>query len=126
MAQPDPSTVRFSQEEKDLLGELEARFRCDSQSDAIRKAVRIAHRETSSPLLHRVKARGTDAAFFLTLAALVSMAIGYVTDVLTPIQSVQIAMVLVAMGVGILGIIELARAMNGQSEIGEFVRGVRQ
>jgi hypothetical protein len=35
-------------------------------------------------------------------------------------------MVLVAMGVGILGIIELARAVNGQSELGAFVRGVRQ
>ena len=126
MAESDRLYFRAESELIERVDRFQVAHGHEDRSKATRELVEIGLRESQAPILYRAKARGTDAAFFLTLASLVSLAIGYSTDVLTPVQSVQIGMVLVAMGVGILGMIELARAMNGQSEIGAFVRGVRQ
>ena len=124
MATGTPKSARFNERDIQRIRDFRERFNLKDESEAIKEMVRTAHRETRSPLLYRIKARGADAAFYFALAAIVSIVIGVVTPALSAVVGVQIGLVFLAVGVGALASVELLRTLNGQTDIGARLREV--
>lgn len=111
---------------RDRVGRHQAKFGLDNQSEATRHLVEIGLRESKTPVLYRLKDQSIEWAGYLGLAAMVVVAAGFTTTVLTPVHSLQVALVLIAMALGLVAIVELARTARGQSELGEFILRVKQ
>lgn len=124
MASGQPKSARFNERDITRIEEFRDQFDLSDDSEAIKEMVRTAHRETQSPLLYHIKARGADAAFYMVLAAAVSIVIGHTTTALRPLESVHIAIVFMAVGLAALALIELLRTVTGQSAIGARLREV--
>lgn len=124
MATGTPKSARFNERDLERIRDFRERFNLKDESEAIKEMVRTADRETRSPLLYRIKARGADAAFYFALASLVSAVIGVVTPALSPRIGVQIGIVFLAVGLGALASVELLRTVNGQTDIGARLREV--
>jgi hypothetical protein len=76
-------------------------------------------------MLHRIHERAVDAAYHLLLVAAVTIVVGLTTTALSTPHGVQIALVILALAVGPLALIELARVVRGQSVVGVALRGDR-
>lgn len=101
---------------------FEARGEYDSRTDAVQDMIRIAERETRYPVVYRLKTEVLNWAGHLGLAALLVVVAGFTTTVFTPIHGLQVALVLVAMALGLVAAYELARAVTGQSVLGRRLR----
>ena len=124
MAAGTPKSARFNERDEQRIQEFRDRFGLKDESQAIKEMVRTAHRETRSPLLYRIKARGADAAFYMALGAIVSIVIGVSTPAFTAVVGTQIAVIFMAVGLGTLGGIEFLRTLNGQTDLGARLREV--
>lgn len=94
-----------------------------STSEALEDLVEMGLREARGPILYRIKQQAIDAAFYLGLVALVTIIIGFTTSNLTPGNAIEIALVMVAIGMMPIAILELVRYGRGQSTLRNRVRG---
>lgn len=97
----------------------------EHRSDAVKELLRVGLRERQSPVLSRFRERAIVIGEFLATFALVFLAGGVITSAYPIWQGLLMAIVLVLFAVAIPGAVELARVLNGQSELGQMVREVR-
>lgn len=81
----------------------------DSISKATEDLVKIGLREARGPILYRVRQQAIDGAFYLTLVAVTVMIVGSMTTVTSAQTGIQIAVVLMAVGIAPVATIVLAR-----------------
>lgn len=119
-----PVSVRLNETERQKVEDFKRRQGCENTSEAYREMVDVAYRETMSPLVYRMKDYVTEAAFYLLLSGVIVVVVSFGSNLLLPVQGAVTATLLWAISLAILGIGELARATNGQSELSELIRGV--
>lgn len=95
----------------------------DNRSEAARRLIDIGLRESQSPLLYRFKDWASNMVFSFILGAVVSLAIGYGTAVMPPDDGIRLAILMLAFALALLGVLEVSRAITGQSHLGAVVRG---
>lgn len=108
------------------IDEFEAREGHDNRSDAVREMLRVAARETRWPLLYRIKCQVPNYAGLLGLFSMMVLASGWITPAVTPSHAMALAFVLAVMALAMVATVELARLATGQSELGDYLRGVRR
>lgn len=127
MMPSDEQTVSFktSASAVDEIDAYKAREGHSTRSDALRDLVGVGLRETKSPILGHLRPLVMEWAGHLGLTAIAAVVAGFTTSVFAPAHGLQIAVVLIVIAVGLIGAVELARAVNGQSELGEQLHQLR-
>lgn len=110
-------SAKVAPELKDAVERYQDRQGFETRSDAIAELITVGLREAHSPLLYRVKQQAVDAAFYLTLVAIVTIVVGVMTNALAPGNAFAIAVVTLAIGVTPLAIVESIKVAAGQSAI---------
>lgn len=118
-----PLSARVPAETRNKVEQYKDNREFDSRSDAVEDLINVGLRERQAPLVSRVRERAFDTAYHLPLVAVVTVVTGWMTTALTPAHSLQIAVVLLVIGVAPLATVELWRAGAGQSELGARLRG---
>lgn len=91
----------------------------ESQSDATRELVEVGLREATGPVLHNWRESTTTVALYFACTAVTILIIGYATTIATIAAAVQVALAFVTVGVALVGLVELARVLTGQNELGD-------
>lgn len=105
------------------IEDYKSRKGIDSTSEALEELVEVGVRETSGPILYRLKEQAVDAAFYLALVAIVTIVIGVTTTTLATGSAIQIALVMLAIGMMPIAIVEVVRYGRGQSVLRHPTRG---
>lgn len=101
------------------LDEHAKRHGLDSPHQAAKELAAIGYREAKAPMLYRAFDLAFGAAFYLVVTSIVTVVAAYMTPVMRPAIGVRIALIMVAIAVGLLGMVELARTLNKQNALGE-------
>jgi len=117
---------RPDSELREEIEDFKSRRDIDKTSQALEELVEVGVRETRGPILYRIKEQAIDAAFYLTLVAVVTVVIGFTTTALERGNSIEIAFVILAIGMMPIAIIELVRFGRGQSALQHRTRGDRE
>lgn len=129
MATGDRETVSFTTD-AGTAAEIEAykgrSSSADNRSKAIEELVQIGLREQRGPLLYRWRDSAADVALMFCAAAVSVVVIGMGTPMLTLSEAVQVGAAFALVALGLVGAIEVARTVNGQSELSALLRRVRQ
>lgn len=96
----------------------------EHRTEAVEDLLRVGLRETQSPLLARLREQAIQIGHLLAVFALIFLAAGVLYQPFPFGQSLFMSVVLVACAVAIPGIIEVARLVRGQNELGAAVREV--
>lgn len=103
--------------------EFVARGGYESRNQALEDLIRTGLRESKYPILTRLRERVIHYSAMLCVFALVFIAGGVVTEPIHFANALLMAIVLVAMAVGLIAVVELARLIRGTSELGSAVHG---
>jgi len=122
----DVLSARIPTQTIDRIEELTEHEAYDSRSDAVEDLVSVGLRRRTAPVTGVLPELGVDAAWHLSLVAVVTLVAGHTTTALAPSHSIQIALILVAVAVGSVAVVEVGRAATGESEVGDALRRWRQ
>jgi hypothetical protein len=114
---------RADEATKDAIDDFKDRHGYDNRSDAIIDLVKTGLREQKTPLLYNLGETAISAAQYLMIAALVVIVIGASPAGFGTAHGMWIGAALVCVAAFILAIVELLKAINGQSAIGSLLRG---
>jgi hypothetical protein len=117
-------TLSFSTtaERRTAVEQYQQREGYDTKTDALEELVAIGLRESRYPVLHRWKTQATNWAGQIGLMSLVVVIAGFLTDVVTPVHGLQIALVMLTLACVLWAAVELARTATGQSALGQWLR----
>lgn len=124
MATRPATTVRFDETERAFIEEFKEQSETESQTEAIQRMVRIAHRETKHPLSSRLKDEVVEWAGHLGIAAIIVFVGGATTPVLPIGEAALFAISLMIVALLLVAGYELIRLALGQNELGVHVRDV--
>lgn len=96
----------------------------DSMSEAAGDLIKIGLRESSNPLIFRVKDRVVDWVSLLGIAAVIVFLAGASTNVIALVDAAKLSVSMVSVAVVLLGAFELARLVMGMNELGSALRDV--
>lgn len=115
---------------EDTLEEIDAYERrtptAENRSQAVEELVHVGLREQRGPLLYRWRDSAADVALMFCAAAVSAIIIGIGTPVLALGAAIQVGAAFALVALGLVGAIEVARTVNGQSELASLLRRVRQ
>jgi len=114
---------RADEATKDAIDDFKERNNYESRSDAIIDLVKVGLREQKTPLLYNLGETAISAAQYLVIAALVVIVIGASPAGFGTVHGMWIGAALVCVAAFILAVVELVKAVNGQSAIGSLLRG---
>lgn len=98
----------------------------DNRSQAVEELIQVGLREQRGPLLYRWRDSAADVALIFCAAAVSAVIIGIGTPVLALGAAVQVGAAFALVALALVGATELARTVNGQSELASLLRRVRQ
>jgi len=113
--------VRIDSDVKERIEEVH-----DGDETMAKTATRIARvglREVHGPVSQHVRDMAFDAAYHLTLIAVVLVVLGFWPGIISAPVSVAIALVVMTVAMTPVAVLEVVRAVSGQSEVGEGLRG---
>lgn len=102
--------VRVSQETKEQIEEV-----CDDDEDMAEAADRVARiglREVNGPVGHVIRERAIDAAYHLTLVAVVVLVAGVTTGLMRTGRALAVGLVIVCVGVAPVAAVESAGLLS--------------
>lgn len=94
----------------------------ESMSEAAGDLIEIGLRESSNPVIFRVKDRVVDWVSLLGIAAVIVFLAGATTNVIALVDAAKLSVSLVVVAVVLLGSFELARLALGMNELGSALR----
>lgn len=112
-----PLTVRVEEETAEGVGEYQDEIGADDRSDAHREILEVGLREVQGPVSHQFREMALNAAYYLSLVALVIVVLGTLPGTIGYARSLRVGLVLVCVAVAPVALIEVARALAGQSEL---------
>lgn len=110
----------------DQIEEMTDRGEYDSRSAAVDDVLAAGLRRRTAPVTGVLPELGVDAAWHLSLVAVVTLVAGHTTTALAPGHSIRVALILVAVALGSVAVVELSRVATGESELGAALRRWRQ
>lgn len=129
MASGDRQTVSFTTDASTEaeISEYQSRSpTADNRSQAIEELVAVGLREQRGPMLYRWRESAADVALMFCTAAVAVAIIGMGTPMLTLREAAQVGAALALVALSLVGGIELARTLNGQSELASLFRRAQQ
>jgi hypothetical protein len=115
--QSDTITCK-NRELRERVDEYKQRAGYESRNQAVQDLLRTGLRESQSPILSRWREQTIEWAGHLALFAIIFLAGG----VVTPIGfgwAAMMSLTLLAMAVGLVGLVEAGRLLRGQSQLGD-------
>lgn len=95
----------------------------NDRSEAVRDILDAGLREMEGPVSEHVRDMAFDAAYHLTLIAVVVVVLGFWPGVIGAVNAVMIALVVMTVAMAPVAALEVVRAIAGQSKVGEGLRG---
>lgn len=123
MATGDPVGFRAGPALQDAIEDYGDRRGLD-KSDALRELVEVGLREQRHPWLWRFKDRVIEWVNLLSISAVLVLALGLTTRLVTWIDGVIAAFFMLALATCLLGGFEVARVLSGSNERGVWLRAV--
>lgn len=114
---------RADEATKDAIDDFKERHDLEHRSDAIEHLVKTGLREQKTPLLYDLGQHAIQSTQYLMIAALVVVVIGASPAGFGTASGMWIGAALVCVGAMNLAIVEVLKALNGQSELGALLRG---
>lgn len=108
-----PISTKVDDDLRERIRQYQDRRGLETQSAALRELLNTGLEE-SSPILSRLKDRVIESAFYLIMVAVVVAVSSVTTTLLTVPTGVRVATVLVAVSVGGIATVELARIARVQ------------
>jgi hypothetical protein len=93
-------------------------------STAAAELIEIGLRESSNPVVYRLKDRVVEWVSLLGIASVIVFLAGATTGVMAVTDAAKLSVALVGAAIVLLGIFELARVALGMNELGSAVREV--
>jgi len=120
----NPISCRVDDDLAGKIDDYQTRAGFDNRSDALEDLLRTGLRESRSPILARWREKCIEWAGLLGVFAMVFLAGGVATPAVTARTGYLMSIVLIAIGIGLLGMLELARLFTGQSAIASAIHEV--
>lgn len=124
MATRDTLSAKVDSDTKREVNRYKEQRGHEHRSDAVRELVQIGLRESTNPLVFRMKDRVVDWVSLLGIAAVIVFIAGATTNVIHVVDATKLSIALVSSAVVLLAVFELLRVATGSNEIGSVVRGL--
>lgn len=95
----------------------------ETMSETASRITRVGLREVQGPVSQHVRDMAFDAAYHLTLLAVVLVVLGFWPGIIGAASAVAIALVVMTVAMAPVAGLEVVRAVGGQSEMGSVLRG---
>jgi len=121
MAGADKQTVaaRIDRDTVETIDQIQESEDYEGRSAAMRAIINAGIRERQGVVAQRWRDIALDAAYQLSLLAVVLMVIGFTTGMLTRGRGVAIGLVTVTIAMAPVASLELIRLLNGQTQLGD-------
>lgn len=117
-ADKQPLTARVDTSTIDQIEAVQADEGHDDRSAAVRAVIHAGIREKHGPVQQRWRSIAFDAAYHLTLVAVMLVVVGFGTSILPPARGTALALVTVTVAIAPIAALELWRLVSGQASVG--------
>lgn len=122
MAQSEKLQCRADNGLREGVEEYQDREGFEHLSDATRELVEVGLREQRNPLVYRVKTKMVEWVSLLSISAVVVFALGAGTGIMTMVDGIRAAMLLITLSAVLLAVFESARVVAGMNVVGVRLR----
>lgn len=124
MASGESIAAWVDSETKREVERYRERHDCDTLSEAGGDLIEIGLRESSNPIIYRVKDQVIEWVSLLGIAAVLVLLAGATTRVIHIVDAAKLSVALVVVAMLLLGVFEVSRLALGRNEIGSAIRAL--